>query len=131
MPVHSGPYCGRKGLSSRSKVRKKRQIQISRRFENDVLRMHPVKIGLGDLLAPALLITDKSKYGWPVCKSKGKTVKNIRTLAPAPPQVGEAEVFSPFAPVMPHQQPRRPGGQSGLSRGVLTHGKGASAKNSW
>ena len=46
------------------------------------------------------------------------------------PPVGEVEVSSPIAPVMPHQQPQRPEGQSGLSRGVLTHGKGASAKNS-
>ena len=42
-----------------------------------------------------------------------------------PPQAGEAEASSPVAPVMPRQQPQRPEGQSGLSRGALSHGKGA------
>ena len=78
--------------------------QTCRRLENDVLRMHLVKAGPADLLALALLVTDKGKEGWSVCHSKGETVKDIRALAPPPP-FGEAEVSSPVAPVMPHQQP--------------------------
>ena len=67
----------------------------------------------------------------PPAKQK-ETVENGHGPGTPPPlQVGEAEVSSPAAPVIPRQQPRRPEGQSGLSCGALTHGKGANAKKSW
>ena len=60
-----------------------------------------------------------------------KSNTEMALAPPPPPQVGEAEASSPVAPVMPRQQPRRPEGQSRLSCGALTHGKGANAKKSW
>ena len=49
---------------------------------------------------------------------------------PPPPHGGEAEVSSPATARHTPSTAKRPEGRSRLSRGALTHGKGASAKKS-
>ena len=46
-------------------------FQTCRRLEIDVLRMHRIEIGPGDLLAPALLINGQGKHDWHACQAGG------------------------------------------------------------
>ena len=80
--------------------------QTCRRLENDVLRMHLVKTGPGDLLAVALLVTDKGKEGWSACRSKGEIVKDIRALAPRLWKRRCPPLMHPSCPINSHEGQR-------------------------
>ena len=92
--------------------------------------------GPGNLLTPALLITDRSKHDWHTCQTKAPihyapwqiTKETRRTGSwlwhPPHPSGGSGGVLPCCAPHGPSTA-KRLEGQSGLSRGALTHRKGA------